>query len=1120
MTRLFVKQLLIAILPVLLLAALSTLWIASISERNLLSLLQDEIKSESELHAAGVKAYIDERVTELRTMAATPVIRSQNREAVVQYLAAERARMQRYLEGLYHTDLEGGVTSDGGKQFSIRDRSYFPRLQQGATIVTRLESSRDTQHEILLILVPIYNADNKHIGALGSAVPISTLVQRVERILPPETGFAALIDDDHTILTKQTPSTPEQREDLTRWLQHASDGNTEVVLGETDFVTYLRSVPNTKFKFVLAKKRSLVTERVVAMRRMNLLISCAALLVAFGIAFVSTRQLLKPLGELLAICKRLGTGDLKARATNLPHDEIGELGAAFNRAADQLAEREAAAQAATIELRASEGRFRALVDGIGEAIFVHDRSGSILDVNSVACARLGYARDELLRLSVQDINPDVSLELIQDIWQGLHQGVSSYRREGRHRRKDGTEFPVEVNLVPLHESGGMRVLASVRDISERKQGEEKMAKFFRLSEDMMCIADTQGNFVKLSPAFEQVLGWPLEELVGQPYLLFVHPDDREHTLAEAERVINGEGAVNFENRYRCQDGSYRWLQWRPFKEVDEGIIYAIARDVTDSHRLVRLMAETSAAAHIGGWELDFITGELFWTPETYYLHDTSPEEYTPSIDTAIGFYAPASQPLIRAAIEKAQVDGSAWSLELELITAKGRPIWAHALGRVEIDNGRAMRAFGSFQDITARRQGEDERREIDAQLREMQRVESIGILAGGIAHDFNNLLTGILGFTRLAISESQTTPIVLSHLQQIEQCSMRAADLCKQLLAYAGKGKFVIETISLSELVRDTATLVESILDSHAKLILELDPQVPLIEGDATQIRQVVMNLTTNAYDALNGKAGEVRVQTGLREIDEAWLQAAIVRGDVSPGKMVFVEVSDTGCGMDAETLARIFDPFFTTKFAGRGLGLAAALGIVRSHHGAIRVISAPGQGSTFAVVFPPCEEVANDPPTATPGLPTTAAVNGDVDALFAGGQLGDVLIVDDEASVRSLAATALERGGYRCWLAENGPQGLELYQTHRATIVAVLIDMTMPGMTGLEVAKVIHTQAKRLPLLLMSGYTDVKLDSKADSPVHSDFVQKPFKLGDLLNAVHSAVQGTMPTDAKSKEGT
>jgi signal transduction histidine kinase len=328
----------------------------------------------------------------------------------------------------------------------------------------------------------------------------------------------------------------------------------------------------------------------------------------------------------------------------------------------------------------------------------------------------------------------------------------------------------------------------------------------------------------------------------------------------------------------------------------------------------------------------------------------------------------------------------------------------HAIGRVEIENGRTVRAFGSLQDITERRRAQEERHRLDAEISEMQRVESIGILAGGIAHDFNNLLTGILGFTRLAQARADQDATLKSHLQQIEQGSVRAADLCKQLLAYAGKGRFMIQTIDLSQLVRETAGLVEGILQSNVSLQLELTDDAPLIEGDATLIRQVVMNLLTNAGDAFEEREGSVRVRTFVATLDESWLQQARIRIGALPGEYVCLEVRDSGLGMDAPTLAKIFDPFFTTKFAGRGLGLAAVLGIVRSHRGAIRVHSEKGVGTTFIVAFPPTEDSDSDAPiadsTAKPALRQQR--EGDF-----------VLIIDDEESVRALASTALAGAGF-----------------------------------------------------------------------------------------------------------
>jgi two-component system cell cycle sensor histidine kinase/response regulator CckA len=522
--------------------------------------------------------------------------------------------------------------------------------------------------------------------------------------------------------------------------------------------------------------------------------------------------------------------------------------------------------------------------------------------------------------------------------------------------------------------------------------------------------------------------------------------------------------------------------------------------VTESHRMSRLMQQTSMAARIGGWEYDFITGKLFWTEETYRLHDLSPDTYEPIGDSALQFYVPESRALFQKTVERAMDDGKPWSLELEMITAQGRMIWVHVLGRIDFDHGKPVRTYGSFQDITERKAAELERRALDNQLLEMQRVESIGILAGGIAHDFNNLLTGVLGFTRLAAAEAEASgsETIRSHLQQIEECSLRAADLCKQLLAYAGKGQFALETIDVSELVRDTSSLVESIVGSNARLEFDLTDHLPLVEGDPTQLRQVVMNLVTNAFDALGQQDGVVRVRTGQQQFSQATLQTARARGDLPPGNHVFLEVSDTGPGMSEEVVARIFDPFFTTKFAGRGLGLAAVQGIVRTHRGAILVTSVVGKGTTFTVVLPAADDPEAQPPTIA------HAAEAVVDTRAASG--GTVILIDDEAAVLSLARTALERGGFKVLTAKDGPSGLEMFAAQRQEVVCVIVDMTMPGMNGLEVLRALRAADDRIPLLSMSGYTEKSLDAATAELNLAGFVEKPFRLGDLVAAVQSAL--------------
>jgi PAS domain S-box-containing protein len=1109
MTQLFRKQLAIAIFPVLLLAAISTVWTTRLSERHMIEQLKESLAIESELQAEGISAFLSERIAELKTIAASPVCQSGSDATTLAYLKSEQARLPDHFEYLYLNDLAGKAQSSAGHTINIADRGYFPRVQRGELVITTLDKSRDTEQPILLILVPLRDAGGKLQGAISGTILLSTLEDRLAKVVPADQGFAALVDAEHKLLAPRGEQNDARRKAFSEWLQEqhpdledgaTSHGTYQAALdGENYFLSHL-NIDNTDWQFFVAKRASLAAEPAVVLRWSNLLFSGIVLVIAFLIAYYSTGRLLGPLAELVEVHRRFGQGDYQARILDLPNDELGELGHAINRTAHQLSERQAAQKVAERQLRDSEARLRLISDNVDDAILLHDAEGRLIDVNHSACESLGYSLDELLQKKVFDIVKAPPEAELRQIWRTLIQRQEKVRRvEATHRRRDGNEFPVEMSAVPLQTAQGVRILVSARDISERRRAENKMANFFRLSEDMMCIADSQGIFRQMSPAFEQVLGFRLEEMLGRPYLDFVHPDDREHTRIEGRKVFEGHGNVNFENRYRCKDGSYKWLQWRPFRETYEGMIYAIARDVTESHRTTRLMAQTSAAARIGGWELDYLTGELFWTDETYRLHETTPQEFTPTLESAIAFYTPESRRLIQAAVEKGRADGTPWSLELELITAKGRHIWSHALGRVDIENGKPLRAYGSFQDITERKAAEAERRQLDDQLREMQRIESIGILAGGIAHDFNNLLTGVLGFTRLAQAEARENDTIRGHLQQIEQCSLRAADLCKQLLAYAGKGQFVIETIDLSQLVRETSGLVESIMGSNARLEFELDPKLPYIEGDPTQLRQVVMNLVTNAFDALGQNQGVIRVRTGLRHFSQATLNAARLNAGIAAGDYVFLEVTDTGTGMSEETLARIFDPFFTTKFAGRGLGLAAVQGIVRSHHGAILVTSTLGKGTTFTMLMPPSEEdgdVEREEVEAHHPLPATSRASSG----------GTVLVVDDEAAVLTLARTALERGGFRVLTAASGPDALQQYESHRPEIVAALVDITMPGMNGMEVLRQLRAKNEDLALLMMSGYSENSLEAASEELKLAGFVEKPFRLGDVVVAVQQAL--------------
>ena len=397
-------------------------------------------------------------------------------------------------------------------------------------------------------------------------------------------------------------------------------------------------------------------------------------------------------------------------------------------------------------------------------------------------------------------------------------------------------------------------------------------------------------------------------------------------------------------------------------------------------------------------------------------------------------------------------------------------------------------------DITARKAAEEQRWQLEQQMQQTQKLESLGVLAGGIAHDFNNLLTVILGNASLALDELPSMSPARDSLRVIEKTALRAAELCRQMLAYSGQGRFVIETIHLDELICEMASLFKSSLPKKATLDLNLADALPPLRGDPSQIRQVVMNLVINAAEALGDRSGVVTVSTGAMQCRPDDLAGAYREERLTEGMYVWLEVSDTGCGMNSETQRRVFEPFFTTKFTGRGLGLSAVLGIVRGHQGALQVASTPGQGTTFKVLFPAAPPVG--PQSASPPRAPLGAWQG----------MGIVLLVDDEDSVRTLGARMLERIGFQVLVASDGQEALELYQVRQGEIVLVLLDLTMPYMDGEETFQQLRCFDPQVRVVMTSGYTETEMALRFTGQPRCGFLQKPYTLEGLTRCLREAL--------------
>ncbi len=434
-----------------------------------------------------------------------------------------------------------------------------------------------------------------------------------------------------------------------------------------------------------------------------------------------------------------------------------------------------------------------------------------------------------------------------------------------------------------------------------------------------------------------------------------------------------------------------------------------------------------------------------------------------------------------------------WRGEVTHRRRDGEEVWVDwSLSAITAADGQPGGTVAVIHDVTERKRAEDEQRRLEMQIQHAQKLESLGVMAGGIAHDFNNLLMGVLGNAGLALVQLPMESPARASVEQIELAAQRAADLTRQMLAYSGKGQFEIRPVDLNSLVREMAHLLEVSISKKAVLNYDFEPGLPAIEGDATQIRQVVMNLITNASDALHDSEGVIHVSTGRCALERETLLAPFAEADLPDLEYLYVEVADTGSGMDEETLNRVFEPFFTTKFTGRGLGLAAALGIVRGHRGAISVDSMLGRGTTFRVLFPPSRKA-----TGAAAAKATAELELGT---------GTILVVDDEETVLDVVERSLTQFGYQVLTAGDGQEGVEVFRAHAERIALVVLDMTMPRMDGVEACRAMRAERAEVPVLLSSGYSEQEALGRFRDTGVSGFLQKPYGPLELVEKIREVL--------------
>jgi PAS domain S-box-containing protein len=610
------------------------------------------------------------------------------------------------------------------------------------------------------------------------------------------------------------------------------------------------------------------------------------------------------------------------------------------------------------------------------------------------------------------------------------------------------------------------------------------------SADDAIIGKTVAGVVQTwNPGAERLYGYSAAEMIGREMVLLLPPDRPDEEAHILERIACGDRVEHFNTVRLRKDGRlvHVSVAISPIMAKDGTVIGAshVARDITQNVELE--LARARLAAIVESSDDAIISKDLrgvvqTWNKGAQRIYGYSAAEM---MGRPMSLLLPADRPDEETSIlERIGRGERVDHFETVRLRNDGKQIDVSlSISPIRDKDGAVRGASHVARDIT-------ERRHIETEQLHAQKLESLGVLAGGVAHDFNNLLTGILGNASLVADSLHPANPNRRILDECVKSAERAALLTRQLLAYAGKGRFVTESIDLSALVREISTLIQTSIPRKVEVRLDLADDLPAVEGDAGQIQQVIMNLIINGAEAIGENVGLLVCTTAVQTVDDAGPQITDTEGQhIGPGRYVVLDARDSGSGIDAATLPRIFDPFFTTKFTGRGLGLAAVSGIVRGHRGAITVQSSPGKGSRFSVYFP----AAGHSDAPHPGRATNQ--------LYEDGS-GLVLIVDDEEAVRSTARNTLQRRGYRTIEAKDGREAVEIFGKFAPETALVLLDLTMPFMNGEEVLEKFKGIAPSVPVVLSSGFNQVEAVRRFTGKGLAGFIQKPYTSSALAETV------------------
>lgn len=615
-------------------------------------------------------------------------------------------------------------------------------------------------------------------------------------------------------------------------------------------------------------------------------------------------------------------------------------------------------------LRDSEAHFRAIFEHARDAIVVIDpETQRFTQFNQQAYAELGYRREEFAALRVEDIEAQRDAEELNYCLDTvLREGSESFAT--KHRTKDGEIRDRLVSATRLELKEGLRIIAMWRDLTELRKARDDFERLVELSIDLICIASFEGYLLRVSNAWSRTLGWTEEELLSRPWIDFVHPEDREETQRQRQHLAGGSRVLNFENRYVCHDGQYRWLSWNARPSLEDGVIFAVARDVTD-------------------------------------------------------------------------------------------------------------------------------RKKMERELYQAQKMEAIGQLTGGIAHDFNNILATIMGFANLARKRHEDLPKekLASYLDNILAAGERARDMVAQMLTFSrAQPSDNAPATDLVPLAKEVSRMLKSVLPSSIHQSLTIAESGIPVRIDPVKFHQVLMNLCVNARDAMDG---EGRLEIGLRILADDELPK-LLSGDGHAARWVELSVADTGCGIEEATRSRVFDPFFTTKpvGAGSGMGLSVVHGIVTSAGGVVSLDSTPGHGSRFRVLLPAADRVE----VHLDEKPTTPARDGN--------RTSHILVIDDEPALVDYLRDLLELEGYRVSACSDSRTAWSTLQKTAAQIDLLITDQTMPDISGVELTRRMRSEQIDIPVIICTGLSVSSVQEEINGDERVRLLAKPVEPQVLLDEI------------------